>query len=192
MAAASAQAAPTLRPAVHHVSAPVKGERTYRLPRSATHIAVYWRGSAKAAVTVAFSRDGRRFGKARRVQIDDAGEGRRAGVTYGTILVARGVRSVKVRSNRPLERLTVLSLTDRGAPTAGRPVARAASAYAQPAVTPRSGWGADESLRYDSTGTEIWRQWVLGLSRTCSRVGSRFPFFRGRPMVPRRRGAAGS
>src|SRR4051794_15812211 len=100
-AAASAQAAvPTLRPAVHHVSAPVAGAKTFDLPRASTHLAVYWRGPAKAAVTVAFSRDGRTFGKPRRVQLDDAGEGRRPGVTYGTVMIARHVVAVKVRSNR--------------------------------------------------------------------------------------------
>src|SRR5919109_1121170 len=31
-----------------------------------------------------------------------------------------------------------------------------AAGVAQPAVIPRSGWGADESLRFDARGTEIW------------------------------------
>jgi uncharacterized protein with LGFP repeats len=31
-----------------------------------------------------------------------------------------------------------------------------ASAVPQPPVIPRSGWGADESLRFDSSGNEIW------------------------------------
>src|SRR4051794_31649281 len=70
-------------------------------------------------------------------------------------MVARGVVAVRVRSNRALRRLTVLSLTDRGSPVS-RQAASAAAATAQPSVTPRSGWGADESLRYDSTGKETW------------------------------------
>src|SRR3954451_13470813 len=152
LTAAAAQAA---APAVHHASAAVEGSRTFHRPRASTHIAVYWRGSAKTAVTVAFSRDGRKFGKQRHVEIDDAGDGRRPGVTFGTVMVARGVVAVRVRSNRALRRLTVLSLTDRGSPVS-RQAASAAAATAQPSVTPRSGWGADESLRYDSTGKETW------------------------------------
>src|SRR4051794_30079575 len=156
-AASSANAAPALRPAVHHASGAVNGARIFNLARASTHVAVYWRGSSRAHVTAAFSRDGRRFGKPRPVQVDDAGEGRRPGVTYGTVMVARGVVAVRLQTDRALERVTVLSLTDRGAPAAVRqPAAHAAAAYAQPPVTARSGWGADESLRYDSTGKEVW------------------------------------
>ena len=88
--AVSAEAA-GLTPAVHHASAAVNGARTFDLPRASTHVAVYWRGSSSAHVTVQFSRDGRRFGSPRAVQVDDAGEGVRPGVTYGTVMVARGV-----------------------------------------------------------------------------------------------------
>ena len=134
----------------------MRGATTYPLARAATHVAVYWRGSSKATVTVAFSRDGRHFGRARRVQVDDAGKGRKPGVTFGTVMLARGAVAVKVRSDRALARLTVLSLTDRGAPAPSKPAAHAAAATAQPAVIARSGWGANESLRYDSTGKETW------------------------------------
>ena len=156
LVAASAQAEPLARPAVHHASAPVRGATTYELARAATHVAVYWRGSSKASVTAAFSRDGKRFGSPRKVQIDDAGEGRKPGVTFGTVMLARGAVAVKVRSDRALARLTVLSLTDRGEPAPSKPAAHAAAATAQPTVIPRSGWGANESLRYDSTGKETW------------------------------------
>ena len=66
-------------------------------------------------------------------------------------MVARRARAVRVYSDRPLRRLTVLWLKDRGsAPTA------APSAYAQPAVLRRADWGADESLRFGANGTETW------------------------------------
>ncbi|MFL5883579.1 MAG: N-acetylmuramoyl-L-alanine amidase [Thermoleophilaceae bacterium] len=154
----SAEAAPALRPSVHHASAAVNGARTFHLARASTHVAVYWRGSSAAHVTVELSRDGRHFGKRRAVQVDDAGEGRKPGVTYGTVMVARGVTAVRVGTDTKLARLTVLSLTDRGAPAEVKAPSRAhaAAAYAQPPVTPRAGWGADESLRYDSTGKETW------------------------------------
>jgi hypothetical protein len=67
---------------------------------------------------------------------------------------ARGARAVRVWSDRPLRRLTILALTDRGPPARQPP--RMLAATAQPAVISRAGWGADESLRFDSTGKEIW------------------------------------
>src|SRR5439155_10156344 len=67
---------------------------------------------------------------------------------------ARGARPVRVWSDRPLRRLTILALTDRGPPA--HPPLRTLAATAQPAVISRAGWGADESLRFDSTGKEIW------------------------------------
>jgi hypothetical protein len=153
VAAVSAQAAAP--PAVHHASAAVSGTKTFELARRATHVAVYWRGNSHAAVTVAFSRDGHTFGKPRPVQLDDAGGAGQGGMTFGSIMLARGAIAVKVHSNRALARLTVLSLTDRGAPVREH-AAHAAAVTAQPTVIPRSGWGADESLRYDSNGNEIW------------------------------------
>jgi hypothetical protein len=102
--------------AVAHRAGAVAGKRTFALPRRTTHLAVYWRGSRRARVRVAFSRDGRTFGPFRRVTIDELGGLRHDGVTYGNLMVARGVRVVRVRSDRRLSRLTVLGLTDRGAP----------------------------------------------------------------------------
>jgi uncharacterized protein with LGFP repeats len=69
------------------------------------------------------------------------------------------VRAVQVKSGRRLAQLTVLGLTDRGRPAARPlrfPVARSTITASQPNVISRAGWGADESLRFDSTGKEIW------------------------------------
>src|SRR5262249_47253580 len=65
-----------------------------------------------------------------------------------------GARAVRVWSDRPLRRLTVLALSDRGPPTPR--LVRGLASTTQPAVISRAGWGADESLRFDSTGKEIW------------------------------------
>jgi hypothetical protein len=137
-------------------SAPVSGERTFRLPRRATHVAVYWRGQRGARVWVALSRDGRSFGRFQRVSLDELGARRANGTTYGNLIVAPGARAVRVTADRRLSRLTVLDLSDRGRPAPRAPSARSATAVSQPTVIPRSGWGADESLRFDSTGKEIW------------------------------------
>jgi N-acetylmuramoyl-L-alanine amidase len=156
LGAAEAQAATHVRASVHHLSGPVQGERTFRLPRAATHVAVYWRGDRHAVVEVAFAKHGARFAKPRRVALDDAGTGARRGITFGALMTSRGATAVRVGSDRRLPRLTVLSLTDRGAPVRIRPVTAAATATAQPSVLPRSGWSADESLRFDASGKETW------------------------------------
>jgi hypothetical protein len=138
----------------YEASAAVGSVRTFPLPRPATNVAVHWLGHEAAHVRIAFSRDRVRFGKPSRVRLDELGEGRRAGETYGAVMSARGARAVRVWSNRPLRRLTLLALTDRGPPP--RPPLRTLAATAQPAVISRAGWGADESLRFDSTGKETW------------------------------------
>ena len=139
------------------VSGHVAQSRTFTLPRAVTNVAVHWRGSASARVRVAVSRDGRRFSAARGVLVDETGEGARRGETYGAVMAARGARAVRIWSDRPLWRVTVLGFVDRGpALPRWRASASTSSGVAQPTVIPRSGWGADESLRFDSTGKEIW------------------------------------
>ncbi|MDQ4082573.1 MAG: N-acetylmuramoyl-L-alanine amidase [Actinomycetota bacterium] len=162
----------------HRLSAPVASSRTFRLGERATHVAVYWHGERTARVRIALSRDGRGFARARPVQLDEVGEGRRNGVTYGALIVAPGVRAARVSTDRPLRRLTVVALTDRlqaslndipndraavprsrralAAPQASEASATTGSRVPQPRVISRSGWGADESLRFDRNGKEFW------------------------------------
>jgi hypothetical protein len=137
------------------LSSPVFGVKTFGLGRGATHIAVHWRGNSTALVRVALSRDGRRFARPRAVVLDELGEQRGNGETYGAVMPARGARAVRVWSDRRLRRLSVLVLSDRGRGS-GRQWLASAATVAQPAVISRTGWGADESLRFDSTGNEIW------------------------------------
>jgi hypothetical protein len=134
-------------------SAAIASVRTFPLPAPATNVAVHWLGQRSAHIRVAFSPDRARFGKPRRVRLDELGGSRRTSETYGAIMSARGARAVRVWTDRPLRRLTVLALTDRGPPV--QPVRRLVST-GEPAVISRAGWGADESLRFDSTGKEIW------------------------------------
>ncbi len=141
------------RTAARQSSSAVVGAKTFRAPGPVTHIAVHWRGSRQARVWVALSRDGKRFEPRRRVELDELAETTPLRETYGAVMLAGGVRAVRVYSDRRLSRLTVLWLTDRGRPI--RPVASAAS-VGQPKVVPRVDWGANESLRFDSTGKESW------------------------------------
>src|ERR671935_2590080 len=138
----------------YEASAAVGSVKTFRLPRPATDVAVHWLGQRRAHVRVAFSRDRVRFGNPRLVRLDELGEARRTGETYGAVMTAHGARAVRVWSDRPLRRLTVLALTDRGPPP--RLPLRNLASTVQPLVISRAGWGADESLRFDSTGKEIW------------------------------------
>lgn len=138
----------------HESSASVDGVRTFRLAPGTTHLAVHWRGARAARVRIRLSRDGVHFGPARRVALDEIGAERRGRETYGAVMRARGMRAVRVSADRRLPRLSVLAMDARRA-RAVRPSATAAS-VSQPAITLRAGWGADESLRYDASGNEIW------------------------------------
>ncbi len=141
------------RTAARSSSSAIAGAKTFRAPGRVTHIAVHWRGNRQARVSVALSQDGKRFGPRQTVELDELAETAPLRETYGAVILARGARAVRVYSDRRLGRLTVLWLTDRGRPAS--PVASAAS-VGQPKVVPRVDWGADESLRFDSRGKEIW------------------------------------
>jgi len=138
------------------ISVSLRGTHTFRLAAGTTHIAFHWRSRPGARVRYSLSRDGSHFERVRLVQPDEVAEGRR-GETYGALIIAGGARAVRVESNRALPRLTMLQLADRG-PTLGQPsrVRLTAAASQQPTVTPRSGWGADEPLRFDASGKESW------------------------------------
>jgi hypothetical protein len=130
---------------------------TFRASGRVTNIAVHWRGVRGARVRVALSRDGRRFGGARRVALDDLFESHPGSETYGAVMAAPRVRVLRVWTDRPLRRLTVLWMRDRGRRVRYSASVRAASVgYAQPQVIRRIDWGANESYRYDSTGKEVW------------------------------------
>jgi hypothetical protein len=149
------------------VSRSVTRVTTITLPRAVTNFAVHWRGRRHAHLAVAVSDHDRRFGRPRRVLLDEVGErAPRGGETYGAVMAARGARYIRIWSNRALPRVTVVGFVDRAAragsfrwtTTVVSPLAAATSAagVGQPTVIARSGWGADESLRFDSTGKEIW------------------------------------
>ena len=145
-----------------HVSTTVMAARTVSLAGPAEHLAVYWRGNPQARVTLAFSSDGTHFGEPIDAGRDELGEQRDNGTTYGAIQEAHGAVAVRVTTDRPITRLTVLGMSD-GTVTAHRSVsgavavaaavqpmvvsdALAVAATDQPLVVSRAEWGADESL----------------------------------------------
>lgn len=127
------------------------------LPINAQHLALHWAGDPQAEVAVAFSRDGKSFADSTDVGRDELGEQRADGRTYGSVLVAGGAQFVRVSSDRPLANLAVLSLADGERVERKAAIGRVAGAAgAQPVTIPRSGWGADETLRFDAQGNESW------------------------------------
>ena len=132
-------------------------EQTLKLASPAHDVALHWLGAPNAQVLLSLSTDGARFGKPIDAGRDEVGEHRGDGRTYGSLISAPGAVAVRVISDRPLRDVAVVSLADgeRTVRTVRRPPS-AAAAVAQPAVVARSSWGADESLRMDSTGKEIF------------------------------------
>ena len=141
------------------VAAPMlNGAEVLPLPFPARHAALYWAGNPEAVVTVAFSTDGVSFTTPAKVEHDEVGMQRGNGETYGTILPAGGATSARVTSDRPLGRLTILALTEEAATVQKTEVPKnpAGAQTVDGSVVPRSGWNADESLRFDRRGKELW------------------------------------
>ena len=157
-----APAAPAAGPGpvkVHasELTAPVHGSHDFALPDGTTHIAIHWPGQPNAVLQAAVSADGTTFAEPMEVEIDDVGAARENGHTYGALMAADGMRAVRVTTDRPLPQVSVLSLNAVGQTTMELgfgATARASSSGA--AVITRSGWGADESLRFDDNGEELW------------------------------------
>ena len=155
-AAATRADAPVETQALEIVSA-IDGSQTFSLSMAASHVALHWPGASDALLTVAFSSDGVSFGPDEPVEIDEVGASRRDGRTYGALMVADGATAVRVTSDRRLPQVELLVLDTRREEAGAFGIgATTAAAVAQPSVIPRAGWGADESLRFDETGEEIW------------------------------------
>ncbi len=140
------------------VATSVQRVRDVRLPIAASHVAIHWRGVPSAEVTIAFSADGLAFGPAIALEHDEVGEQRANGETYGAVLTADRARFVRVTSDRAIGRLTVLALdaTAAGQNFGFGANSTADAAVAQPPVISRAGWAANESLRFDVNGNELW------------------------------------
>jgi hypothetical protein len=110
-------------------------------------------------VKLRVSGDGKSFGEATPMDLDEVGEQRHDGRTYGAVqALAADAVAVTVESDRTIGRLCVLAMAD-GARTVERrivPAGKAAGgAVAQPTIKSRMEWGADETLRFKGA-TEIW------------------------------------
>lgn len=131
--------------------------RVVDLPLVASHVAVHWSGNPNANVTIALSADGSTFGTPVDVGRSDDGP-RPTTETFGAVIWTGGARAVRINSDAPLGHVTVVAIdANDGSRTlsAANGYATAAAAT-EPAVISRAGWGADESLRFDSSGNELW------------------------------------
>jgi hypothetical protein len=145
-------AAPGAGASVRTITRPVRGVRTFTLPRGTTDVAVHWRGHRHARVRIAFRRPRAGFGRRFAVRLDETGLQRHTRETYGAVMPAPDARTARVWVAGRIRRLSVVAFGERS-----RTRLRAVPAAGLlPAVIPRAGWGADESLRYDSSGKEIW------------------------------------
>jgi putative cell wall-binding protein len=157
-----APAAPAVGPGpvkvrASELTSPVDGSHDFALPDRTTHIAIHWPGQPNAVLQAAFSVDGTTFAEPMEVEIDDVGAARENGHTYGALMAADGMRAVRVITDRPLPRVSVLSLDAAGQTTMELGFGATAQASSSGAtVIPRSSWGADESLRFDENGEELW------------------------------------
>jgi len=135
----------------------VDGSYEFALAAGTTHIVIHWSGHPGAHVDAAFSADGTVFSEPSHVEIDEFGASKADGETYGTVMVASGMRAVRITADESLPEVSILSMDAAGA--TGAPFglgADAAALSAIPGVIPRSGWGADETIRFDSLGEERW------------------------------------
>jgi hypothetical protein len=125
----------------------VPRSRIVRLARPAATVTAYWHGNSHANVTLALSEDGIHFGSEQAVGRDEMGSQRKDGNTYGALHTARGAVAVRVTTDHPIARLTVLGLSDGPTSTTRSRsvglVSPAEAATSEPTVVARGTWGAD-------------------------------------------------
>ena len=135
---------------------PVSGSTDFELAAGTSHIAIHWTGHQDARLTARFSPDGSTFGEPQEVSLDEMGLARGDGQTYGSVMVVEGgARTVRVSADEPLDEVTVVAM-DAGADVPATPPARVSALTNIPTIIPRSGWGADETIRFDRVGDERW------------------------------------
>ena len=137
----------------------VDGTSDFTIPSNSTHVAIHWLGHPDALVTASFSTDGSTFSDPAAVEID-GDEGPDSAITeesYGELMGVDAVTVVRVSTDRPLAKVSVLALDAAGPEPLPLGIgAQAAGGTTIPGIIPRSGWGADETVRFDGAGDEFW------------------------------------
>ena len=160
------------------ITTTVDHQRVVPLPDGASHVALSWSGSHadhgsagdEPQVTIAFGDAPNALGEEVAVfeehedegpddvDLTDRARSRAAGRVSSGVIWTGGARFARITTNRPLGHVTVTAIdaqADRGF-VEGAEIAVARAAVNEPNIYSRSQWGADESLRFDSGGHEIW------------------------------------
>ncbi len=142
----------------HEATISITHRRIVPLPFDASHVAVHWSHAHEAEITVAFGERPNEFGEEIPVgHSEDAGDGDGGAETWGGVLWTGGARFVRVTTDRPIGRLTVIGIDAKpGRGLAGGGAGVASAATSQPNIVSRAEWGADEAYRFDSGGNEVW------------------------------------
>jgi N-acetylmuramoyl-L-alanine amidase-like protein len=141
-------------------TAAVNDTHDFDVSPDATHVAIHWAGHPDAIVTAAFSTDGSTFSEPEAVDVedsDDGPDGAPTDETYGDLIRVDGIRTVRVHTDQPLAKLTLLALNAAGPQPMPLGIgAEADGGTTLPGIISRRAWGADESLRFDAAGDEQW------------------------------------
>jgi hypothetical protein len=160
------------------ISTTVDHQRIVPLPDEASHVSLSWSGSHAGhdvagdapQVTIAFGDRPTALGEEVAVfelhgtdGPDDADLTARArshagGRVSSGVIWTDGARFARITTNRPLGHVTVTAIDAQAEVgfVEGAQIHVARAAVGEPNIYSRAQWGADESLRFDSGGHEIW------------------------------------
>lgn len=157
--------------------------RVNEAPQPFTAVGPHWKAVAPAGaaveVSVRTSADGRTWKPWRLTEENHGDESNdRDGRTFGSLVVGDLARFAQYRiTTFPNARgewprvsdLTLTYIDSSAGPTAEQAQAASTSfqtqATGRPAIISRAGWGADESLRFDASGKEIWEKTYLQVTK---------------------------
>jgi hypothetical protein len=176
LAAIVVPAGPIFRAATDHgidttsgridVDLSLAGEQVVRLPIAASHVSVHWTGAPDAHLTLNLGRTPNAMSEDIAIGADDdaAPWADPTSVNFSEVIWADGARWARVRTDRPIEHLTVVAMDTHP----GRAIDRSGvvdAAVNQPAVITRAGWGANESYSHNSGGYERFAQQYAPLQK---------------------------
>jgi hypothetical protein len=151
------------------VKTSIDHQRIVPLPITASHVELRWQGAHEAQLSLAFGMHPNELGEEVVLEHGDEDGGPDADSrnarrvtppvdeTSSDVIWTGGARFVRVTSDRPIGKLTVVAIDARAdIGLLPGPSGVVDAAMDQPTIIPRSGWGADESLRFDASGQETW------------------------------------
>jgi hypothetical protein len=156
----------------------VDRQRIVPLPDGASHVSLSWSGSHadhetagdEPQITLAFGDAPNALGEEvavleihedegpDAVDLTQRAQGRATGRTSSGVIWTGGARFVRITTDRPLGQVTLTAIdaqADKGF-VEGAEIHVARAAVNEPDIYSRAEWGADESLRFDAGGYEIW------------------------------------